>query len=109
KRQLVRMREMVDEGYAILTGAQSLTPFGELLDEAWQLKRSLSSSISNPGIEDIYRRGREAGAIGAKLLGAGGGGCMLFFVPPERRGTIRNHFPELEEIPVSINSPGSHI
>lgn len=109
RRQLVRIREMVDEGYAILTGGQSLLAFGELLDEAWQLKRSLSQSISNAGIEEIYRRGKEAGAIGGKLLGAGGGGCMLFFVEPDLRAKIRSAFPELEEIPVRINSPGSHI
>lgn len=107
--QLVRMRHMVDEGYDIVTSAQSLTKFGELLDEAWHLKRSLDASISNPDIEAIYRQGREAGAIGGKLLGAGGGGCMLFFVPPERRGKVRSSLPHLEEIPICINSPGSHI
>lgn len=107
--QLTRMREMVDEGYAILTSGQSLTPFGELLHEAWQLKRSLGQSISNPEIEGIYKRGKEAGAIGGKLLGAGGGGCMLFFVSPECRRAVRESLPELEEIPVTINSPGSHI
>lgn len=106
---LARMRHMVDEGYSILTSGRDLTQFGELLDEAWQLKRSLDPSISNSEIEDIYCRGRKAGAIGAKLLGAGGGGCMLFFVPPDRRVQVRQSLPHLEEIPVRINSPGSHI
>lgn len=107
--QLRRIRQMVDEGYAILTAPGGLTPFGELLDEAWRVKRSLDSSISTDDIEDMYRRGREAGAIGGKLLGAGGGGCMLFFVPPERREQVRAALPELEEIPLGIDSPGSHI
>jgi D-glycero-alpha-D-manno-heptose-7-phosphate kinase len=109
KKLLVRMREMVDEGYALLTSGSELTKFGELLDEAWELKRSLASGISNPEIESIYQRGKAAGAVGGKLLGAGGGGCMLFVVPPERRAAVRAAVPELEEIPVGINSPGSHV
>jgi D-glycero-alpha-D-manno-heptose-7-phosphate kinase len=106
---LLRMRRIVDEGYQALTGSASFTRFGELLDETWKLKRSLDPFISNPDTEAIYNQGREAGAIGGKLLGVGGGGCMLFVVPPERRGTIRSSLPHLEEIPVLINSPGSHI
>jgi D-glycero-alpha-D-manno-heptose-7-phosphate kinase len=57
----------------------------------------------------VYEQGIAAGALGGKLLGAGGGGCMLFFVPPERREKVRASLPHLEEIPVGINSPGSHI
>lgn len=109
KPQLKRIRNMVDEGYALLTSSSDLTAFGELLDEAWQLKRNLDQSISNPEIENIYQTGRNAGAIGGKLLGAGGGGCMLFFVPPDRREKVRESLPHLQEISVSINSPGSHI
>src|SRR5262249_5028829 len=109
RRQLVRMREMVDEGYSILTGTGSFAQFGCLLDEAWRLKRSLDSAISNEEIESIYKVGTAAGALGGKLLGAGGGGCMLFFVPPEKRSTVRDSLPQLAEIPIRINSPGSHI
>jgi D-glycero-alpha-D-manno-heptose-7-phosphate kinase len=106
---LLRLRQMVDEGYSVLTSCSSFTKIGELLDEAWQLKRSLDAAISNPEIEAVYKQGIEAGAIGGKLLGAGGGGCMLFFVPPERREKVRESLPHLEEIPICINSPGSHI
>lgn len=109
KPTLRRMREMVEEGYRLLTNPEGLSGFGELLDEAWRLKRSIADSISAPEIEDSYRRGREAGALGGKLLGAGGGGCMLFFVPPERRQAVREALAELEEIPVRINAPGSHV
>ncbi|HUQ90174.1 MAG TPA: hypothetical protein VM120_00755 [Bryobacteraceae bacterium] len=109
RQQLLRMRQMVDEGYAIATGGRTLTKFGELLNEAWLLKRSLNASISNSDIEAIYQQGIDAGAIGGKLLGAGGGGCMLFFVPPDRRQKVRSSLPHLEEIPICINSPGSHI
>lgn len=106
---LKRMREMVDEGYRVLTNHNGLAGFGELLDEAWRLKRSIDASISAPEIEDFYARGRAAGALGGKLLGAGGGGCMLFFVPPERRSAVRAALSELEEIPIRINAPGSHV
>lgn len=106
---LKRMREMVDEGYRIATGCASLEPFGSLLDEAWRLKSDLDAAISNEEIRTVYQTGREAGAWGGKLLGAGGGGCMLFFVPPDKRRVVRESLPHLEEIPVRINSPGSHI
>lgn len=109
RRPLIRMRQMVDEGYSALTGNGDLSQFGSLLDEAWKLKRSLDPSISNPEIESIYSRGMAAGALGGKLLGAGGGGCILFFVPQERRSAVRDSLPELTEIPIQINSPGSHI
>jgi D-glycero-alpha-D-manno-heptose-7-phosphate kinase len=109
RQELLRMRQMVDEGYTLLTAANDFSGFGRLLNEAWQLKRSLGGAISNPDIESIYTRGCQAGALGAKLLGAGGGGCMLFLVPPDRRQKVRDSLPEFEEIPVSINAPGSHI
>jgi D-glycero-alpha-D-manno-heptose-7-phosphate kinase len=109
RRELLRMRQMVDEGYRLLTAGDDFAAFGELLNEAWQLKRSLGGTVSNPEIESVYQRGIDAGALGGKLLGAGGGGCMLFVVPPERRAAVRNSLLELEEIPVSINAPGSRI
>lgn len=108
-RVLLRMREMVDEGYSLLTGNASFSAFGELLDEAWQLKRSLDTSVCSSEIEEMYQRGSAAGAFGGKLLGAGGGGCLLFVVPPDRREQVRSALSQLEEIPISINSPGSHI
>jgi len=108
-RVLRRMREMVDEGYSLVTGNASFSAFGALLDEAWQLKRSLDASVCSSEIEEMYQRGRNAGAFGGKLLGAGGGGCILFVVPPDLREQVRAALSQLEEIPISINSPGSHI
>jgi D-glycero-alpha-D-manno-heptose-7-phosphate kinase len=106
---LRQMRDMVDTGYAILTGNTDLRAFGELLDEAWRLKSELDNSISNDEIRSVYETGKQFGAWGGKLLGAGGGGCMLFFVAPDKRQAVRDSLPHLEEIPVRINSPGSHI
>lgn len=107
--RLKRMREMVDEGYDILTDGGDLARFGSLLDEAWSLKSSLDDLVSSDVIASIYEEGREAGALGGKLLGAGGGGFVLFFVPPHRRKAVRERLRHLEEIPVKVNAPGSHI
>lgn len=107
--RLAAMRRMVDEGHRILLGNGSLEPFGELLHRAWEAKASLDPSISNGVISEIYRAGREAGATGGKLLGAGGGGFMLFFVTPERRAAVRMALAHLEEVPVAVNAAGTRI
>lgn len=107
--RLKRMREMVDEGYDILTGGKDLSRFGALLHEAWSLKSLLDDSISTDAIRYIYEEGREAGALGGKLLGAGGGGFLLFFVPPHKRKAVLERLKHLEEIPVKVNAPGSHV
>jgi D-glycero-alpha-D-manno-heptose-7-phosphate kinase len=70
---------MVDEAIDILKGPRSLLDFGKLLDEGWQLKRSLTDKISTPFIDEIYARARRGGAIGGKLIGAGGGGFLMFY------------------------------
>src|ERR1700741_4061003 len=73
RRQLRIMKEMVDEAIAILNSGQDIRAFGELLHEAWQAKRSLSGEVSNSYVDDLYEQARRAGAIGGKLIGAGGG------------------------------------
>lgn len=107
--RLKQMRRLVDEGYGVLAGGQSLAEFGRLLHEGWLLKNSLDQSISNDAIDQIYRRGLEAGALGGKLLGAGGGGFVLLFVPPERRAAVLDALGPLETIPIGINAPGTQI
>jgi D-glycero-alpha-D-manno-heptose-7-phosphate kinase len=82
---LERMREQAIEANRILLGNSGLRRIGSLLNEAWQLKKSITSEVTTPQIDELYERGRALGAIGGKLLGAGGGGFMLFFVPPENR------------------------
>jgi D-glycero-alpha-D-manno-heptose-7-phosphate kinase len=86
----LRMRRQVDRAHAILTGNGSLAPFGELLDAAWQEKRALHSVISSELVDAMYGRAKAAGALGGKLLGAGGGGFLLVFVPPERQAAVRD-------------------
>jgi D-glycero-alpha-D-manno-heptose-7-phosphate kinase len=108
-RQLTRLRRMVDEGVEILTGTGSLDAFGALLDEGWQLKRSLSGAVSNAQVDQIYDAARGAGARGGKLLGAGGGGFILFYVPPEFQNRVREKLADLIWVPFQLDSGGSQI
>jgi D-glycero-alpha-D-manno-heptose-7-phosphate kinase len=88
--ELSRMRQMVDEAQDILTSVtEPIETFGKLLDEAWKYKRSLSSQVSTPEVDEIYQAAIEAGATGGKLLGAGGGGFLLLFVKPELRSRVQ--------------------
>jgi D-glycero-alpha-D-manno-heptose-7-phosphate kinase len=109
RQTLAGMRVMVDKALAILTGSGSLTPLGHLLHEAWQAKRSLSDRISNSQIDGMYDRARQQGALGGKVLGAGGGGFLLFFAPPDRHAALRASFADFQEIRVRLNAPGSQI
>ena len=86
KRELSLMCQMVDEGIKILNENRDIRDFGKLLHEAWLLKKSLTDKISIPETDHIYERAGRAGALGGKLLGAGGGGFMILFVPPENQG-----------------------
>ena len=106
---LSQMRRMVDQGYNILCGNQQISAFGKLLDASWKLKRSLSDSISNPNIDAMYQAGIESGALGGKLLGAGGGGFILFFVPPEKKLALEKRLSNYQPVPFRLNAPGSHV
>jgi D-glycero-alpha-D-manno-heptose-7-phosphate kinase len=107
--RLAAMRRMVDDGYRILTGGGSLADFGRLLHQSWMAKRGLDGSVSNSVIDETYDAGIEAGALGGKLLGAGGGGFIAFFVPPERQAAVRAVMSHLQEVEFQINAPGSLI
>lgn len=110
KNELDAMRQMVDEAAAIVTSpSRSLDEFGRLLNESWQIKRRLTSKITNASIDEIYQAALGAGALGGKLLGAGGGGFMLFFVPPERRDALRERLKRLLYVPFAFSSKGSHV
>lgn len=106
--ELKRMHEMATEGLDLLK-ADRLNDFGNLLDEAWQIKRGLSDKISTPYIDEIYSAARGAGATGGKLLGAGGGGFVLFFAPPEQQEKIREKLSKLLLVPFKFESLGTQI
>jgi len=110
KRELDTMLQMVNEAEAIITNPQrSLDEFGDLLHESWQVKRTLTQSITNTSLDEIYEAGHSAGALGGKLLGAGGGGFMLFFVPPERQRALRMRLRNLLCVPLAFYNRGSHV
>ncbi len=109
EQQLRMISDMVDKGISILNSRQDISRFGELLHEAWQAKRSLSPKVSNPYVNEIYDRAASAGAIGGKVTGAGGGGFMLFFVPPSKQPKVRETLNKLIYVPFKFEFSGSQI
>lgn len=110
KAELARMYVMVGEGVRILEdAAASIDDFGLLLHEAWMLKRSLASAVSSSSIDHIYDRALAAGALGGKLLGAGGGGFMLFYVPPDSQESVKHALSDLVYVPFQFDLGGSRI
>jgi D-glycero-alpha-D-manno-heptose-7-phosphate kinase len=110
RRELREMVRLVDEAQSLLTGASDrLEDFGRLLHEQWRIKRGMASSVTNSDIDSIYEAGIRAGALGGKLLGAGGGGFMLFFVPPGRQQSILGALGKLLHVPVRFDYLGSQI
>jgi D-glycero-alpha-D-manno-heptose-7-phosphate kinase len=106
---LHKMRQIVDAAIGVLRSKGSLDEFGRLLHESWLIKKSLSASISTSRCDDIYESARAAGALGGKVLGAGGGGFMLFFVSPENRRQIREKLKDLVHVPFRFEPTGSQI
>jgi D-glycero-alpha-D-manno-heptose-7-phosphate kinase len=106
---LMAMRAMAYEGYELLTSQRPLRQFGELLHRAWAAKRSLDGGVSTGEIDELYERGLAAGAWGGKLLGAGGGGFILFFAPPKARSKLKKVFAGQQVLEVKLNAPGSQI
>jgi D-glycero-alpha-D-manno-heptose-7-phosphate kinase len=107
---LVRMREHAQELQGILCdGPVEPQHVGRLLHDGWQLKRELASTITNDQIDGWYERAIEAGADGGKLCGAGGGGCIVFIVVPERQDRVREALGDLIEVPISYEVHGSRV
>jgi len=110
KTGLKTMMAMVDEALATLNGNDDrLTDFGKLLHETWKIKRSLTAHITNSSIDEIYEAGMGAGASGGKLLGAGGGGFILFFVKPELQHNVKEKLRKLLQVPFKFQNLGSQI
>ncbi len=106
---LKTMRAMVDEAMSILTGDSDISEIGKLLHEAWVLKRGISPAISSDEIDSLYEKARQAGALGGKLLGAGGGGFLLIFARPEDQPYVRRALNHLLYVPFRFENQGSHI
>jgi len=108
--ELTQIKEMVDEGMSILQNPSTpIMDLGKLMHESWKLKRSLSKKVSTPQIDKIYETGIKAGAIGGKILGAGGGGFILFFAKPENHSKIRERLKNLVHVAFHFDDVGSKI
>ena len=109
REELSSMQAMVDEAVDIINNGRDLEEFGRLLNEAWKFKKSLSDKISTSVVDEMYQAALKAGAVGGKLLGAGGGGFMLLFAPPERHQRIKEALKEFLEVEFSFENEGSRI
>jgi len=110
KAQLQEMLTLVKQAQVILEDQHAdLNEFGRLLDYTWKLKRNTGSTISNGTIDDLYRRGLAAGALGGKLLGAGGGGFLLFYVEKEHQAQVAEALNELMYVPFQFENEGSTV
>lgn len=108
--QLKEMLALVESAQAVLTDDKSdLDEFGRLLDTTWRLKRQTGSKISTDSIDDLYEKGIKAGALGGKLLGAGGGGFLVFYVQPEKQQAVQNAMKDLLYVPFEFENGGTQI
>lgn len=104
------LSDLASRGWDCLSGSlEDLDEFGHLLDKGWQLKKSIGKGVSNPEIDDMYSGAIKAGALGGKLLGAGGGGFLLLYVPPDKLSSVRSTLSGLLEVSFNFENNGSHI
>ena len=104
---LCLMRDMARMGADLLVDEAPLAELGALLHEGWRLKRSIAASITNDEIDALYNKARAAGALGGKLLGAGGGGFLLFYVEQENQAAVRKALSNLVEVPFNFTDKGT--
>ena len=110
KAQMREILALVDDAERVLTDKQSnLDEFGRLLDRTWRLKRQTGGAITTNCIDALYEKGIEAGALGGKLLGAGGGGFLVFYVQPEKRAAVKEAMKELLYVPFNFEDGGTRV
>ena len=108
KEILDKMRDQAEQLFHDLTSLQ-VNKLGQALKEGWELKKSLAKGISDPEIDKIYGKALKAGAVGGKITGAGGGGFLVLFVPPESHWSVRNALPGMKDLEFKIEPQGSKI
>lgn len=109
-RQLLDMLELVDDAEDVLENKdRDLDDFGRLLDRTWKLKRQTGGAITTEGIDELYQKGIDAGALGGKLLGAGGGGFLVFYVTPDKQRVVRKAMQDLLYVPFHFEDNGTRV
>lgn len=110
RERLKKMYELVDEAESVLTDKnKNLDDFGRLLDDTWRLKKGTGGAISTGSIDELYSNGIKAGALGGKLLGAGGGGFLVFYVQPEKQESVKKAMKDLMYIPFKFEDGGTRV
>lgn len=107
--QLLEMLSLVDDAEAVLTSKCDLNEFGRLLDYTWKLKRGITSKVSTDSIDAVYEKAIKAGATGGKLLGAGGGGFLLFYVEPEKQKKVHEVLKDFLYVPFEFETGGTRV
>lgn len=108
-KSLDTMKQYVSDALAILNSNKDIREFGSLLNETWKMKKDLADNVTDERIDAMYRMGLENGAVGGKLLGAGGGGFMLFFVPREKRKELKKAMTDYVCVPFQFENSGSQV
>ena len=108
--QLKEMLALVDEAEKVLVDKQSdLDEFGRLLDHTWRIKRKTGNTVSTNSMDELYDKGLKAGALGGKLLGAGGGGFLVFYVEPDKQEKVKKAMEDLLYIPFEFEDGGTRV
>lgn len=108
--QLLEMLSLVNKAEEILVNEErNIDEFGELLDYSWKLKRGITDKISSDSIDSFYEKAIQAGALGGKLLGAGGGGFLLFYVKPEQQAAVKEAMKDLLYVPFQFENEGTRV
>ena len=107
--QLLEMFSLVDAAERILTSKSDLSEFGKLLDYTWKLKRGITDKVSTNSIDAVYEKALASGAIGGKLLGAGGGGFLLFYVEPDKQKNVNEALNNLLYVPFEFENGGTRV
>ncbi len=108
-KELLEMLKLVDEAEEILTSKSNLNEFGRMLDYTWKLKRGITNRISTSDIDNLYQKAIDAGALGGKLMGAGGGGFMVFYVEKDKQHNVRHALKDLLHVPFNFENKGTSV
>ena len=107
---LAEIKSIAEEALELFCKTANLEDIGKLLDRSWKIKKRLAKGVSNTAIDDLYAAAKKAGAFGGKLMGAGGGGFLMFMVPPNKHESLKQALPHIKVwVPLKIEMMGSEV